>query len=180
MSKRHPGERLVSNPLDLDPSVYLAWGHLEEDVREREAGTISSPALCSGCGVPAITPALSYNQRIVNGENAVPGSWPWQVSLQVHTLGVGQGPGCFRPKGNLSPLMNLTFDPRITPASTSVVVLSSPRTGWSQLPTAKSRECIPLALPDPSLPTSPPKPLSSYPVSLSLQAWTPLCHFGRI
>ncbi|XP_036044684.1 chymotrypsin-like protease CTRL-1 [Onychomys torridus] len=35
-----------------------------------------------GCGVPAITPALSYNQRIVNGENAVSGSWPWQVSLQ--------------------------------------------------------------------------------------------------
>nr|XP_048293018.1 chymotrypsin-like protease CTRL-1 [Myodes glareolus] len=35
-----------------------------------------------GCGVPAITPALSYSQRIVNGQNAVPGSWPWQVSLQ--------------------------------------------------------------------------------------------------
>ncbi|XP_059118562.1 chymotrypsin-like protease CTRL-1 [Peromyscus eremicus] len=35
-----------------------------------------------GCGVPAITPVLSYNQRIVNGENAVSGSWPWQVSLQ--------------------------------------------------------------------------------------------------
>ncbi|KAG8521751.1 Chymotrypsin-like protease CTRL-1 [Galemys pyrenaicus] len=35
-----------------------------------------------GCGVPAIKPALNANQRIVNGENAVPGSWPWQVSLQ--------------------------------------------------------------------------------------------------
>ncbi|XP_025226049.1 chymotrypsin-like protease CTRL-1 isoform X1 [Theropithecus gelada] len=35
-----------------------------------------------GCGVPAIKPALSFSQRIVNGENAVPGSWPWQVSLQ--------------------------------------------------------------------------------------------------
>uniref|UniRef100_A0A8C8ZFF0 Chymotrypsin like n=1 Tax=Prolemur simus TaxID=1328070 RepID=A0A8C8ZFF0_PROSS len=35
-----------------------------------------------GCGVPAIKPALSFSQRIVNGENAVLGSWPWQVSLQ--------------------------------------------------------------------------------------------------
>uniref|UniRef100_A0A8C9EAW3 Chymotrypsin like n=1 Tax=Phocoena sinus TaxID=42100 RepID=A0A8C9EAW3_PHOSS len=35
-----------------------------------------------GCGVPAIRPVLSFSQRIVNGENAVLGSWPWQVSLQ--------------------------------------------------------------------------------------------------
>ncbi|TKC51880.1 hypothetical protein EI555_000155, partial [Monodon monoceros] len=34
------------------------------------------------CGVPAIRPVLSFSQRIVNGENAVLGSWPWQVSLQ--------------------------------------------------------------------------------------------------
>ncbi|KAL2086601.1 hypothetical protein ACEWY4_017660 [Coilia grayii] len=35
-----------------------------------------------GCGVPAIKPVVSGYTKIVNGENAVSGSWPWQVSLQ--------------------------------------------------------------------------------------------------
>ncbi|XP_041130954.1 chymotrypsin-C-like [Polyodon spathula] len=32
-----------------------------------------------GCGVPAIQPVLS---RVVNGVDAIPHSWPWQISLQ--------------------------------------------------------------------------------------------------
>ncbi|ELW63006.1 Chymotrypsinogen B2 [Tupaia chinensis] len=39
----------------------------------------------SCCGVPAIQPVLSGLSRIVNGEDAIPGSWPWQVSLQDKT-----------------------------------------------------------------------------------------------
>ncbi|KAM6123839.1 chymotrypsin-like protease CTRL-1 [Phoenicopterus ruber ruber] len=39
----------------------------------------------SGCGVPAISPSVLYNERIINGQSAVPGSWPWQVSLQTRS-----------------------------------------------------------------------------------------------
>uniref|UniRef100_A0A3B5R5U0 chymotrypsin n=1 Tax=Xiphophorus maculatus TaxID=8083 RepID=A0A3B5R5U0_XIPMA len=38
-----------------------------------------------GCGSPAITPVITGYARIVNGEEAVPHSWPWQVSLQDYT-----------------------------------------------------------------------------------------------
>nr|XP_029497728.1 chymotrypsin-like protease CTRL-1 [Oncorhynchus nerka] len=38
-----------------------------------------------GCGVPSIPPQVS-GLKIVNGQNAVSGSWPWQVSLQTHTI----------------------------------------------------------------------------------------------
>ncbi|NXU27728.1 CTRL protease, partial [Thalassarche chlororhynchos] len=42
----------------------------------------ASPA---GCGVPTISPSVYYSERIINGQNAVPGSWPWQVSLQTRS-----------------------------------------------------------------------------------------------
>ncbi|XP_047218539.1 chymotrypsin B-like [Girardinichthys multiradiatus] len=46
---------------------------------------VSSLAFIStayGCGVPATPPRVTGYTRIVNGEEAVPHSWPWQVSLQ--------------------------------------------------------------------------------------------------
>uniref|UniRef100_A0AAR2II40 chymotrypsin n=1 Tax=Pygocentrus nattereri TaxID=42514 RepID=A0AAR2II40_PYGNA len=35
-----------------------------------------------GCGIPDVPPVVTGYARIVNGEEAVPHSWPWQVSLQ--------------------------------------------------------------------------------------------------
>lgn len=34
------------------------------------------------CGNPAVKPRIA-TPRVVNGEEAIPHSWPWQVSMQV-------------------------------------------------------------------------------------------------
>ncbi|XP_040427489.1 chymotrypsinogen A-like [Cygnus olor] len=46
------------------------------------AGSARAAFSVANCGVPAIAPVIRGYNRIVNGEPAVPGSWPWQVSLQ--------------------------------------------------------------------------------------------------
>uniref|UniRef100_A0A8C3FJK8 chymotrypsin n=1 Tax=Chrysemys picta bellii TaxID=8478 RepID=A0A8C3FJK8_CHRPI len=48
---------------------------------ETQADSLSLP----GCGVQEIQPIISGYARIVNGEEAVPRSWPWQVSLQTNS-----------------------------------------------------------------------------------------------
>ncbi|KAE8594790.1 hypothetical protein XENTR_v10019802, partial [Xenopus tropicalis] len=47
-------------------------------------------ALAHGCGVPTYHP----NARVVNGDDARPYSWPWQVSLQVLNSGSRYGHYC--------------------------------------------------------------------------------------
>ncbi|KAK3091949.1 hypothetical protein FSP39_023932 [Pinctada imbricata] len=37
----------------------------------------------ASCGIPAIKPTIS-NKKIVGGREAIPNSWPWQVSLQFY------------------------------------------------------------------------------------------------
>eukprot|EP00058_Branchiostoma_floridae_P017814 XP_002603303.1 hypothetical protein BRAFLDRAFT_119702 [Branchiostoma floridae] len=63
--------------------------------------TLPPPTYAPGsCGTPAIQPRTSemlrYDQaegRIVNGDDATPHSWPWQISLQVsaNSNGIGSG-----------------------------------------------------------------------------------------
>ncbi|XP_012585913.1 PREDICTED: chymotrypsinogen B2-like [Condylura cristata] len=38
-----------------------------------------------GSGAPASDPELSITPRIINGRDAVPGAWPWHVTLQTPT-----------------------------------------------------------------------------------------------
>lgn len=40
----------------------------------------------AACGDPAIEPDTAPGDRIVNGHEAVPHSWPWQVSLQLASV----------------------------------------------------------------------------------------------
>ena len=53
-------------------SIFFIFIHLINETSSKD----------SGCGVPAIKPIIHGNERIINGENALEGSWPWVVSLK--------------------------------------------------------------------------------------------------
>jgi len=51
---------------------------VEEEEEEEEEAVLPGVA---GCGTPAFPPSVSV--RVVGGVEAMPHSWPWQVSLQT-------------------------------------------------------------------------------------------------
>ncbi|XP_064479513.1 chymotrypsinogen A-like [Ornithodoros turicata] len=67
------------------PVSQLCNGHFNcPDGSDEECGsTIAHVAADGQCGVPVIQPIEAVEDRIVAGEEARPGSWPWQVSLQA-------------------------------------------------------------------------------------------------
>ncbi|XP_057170195.1 chymotrypsinogen B-like [Ursus arctos] len=72
------------------PKLWVLGGHRGLEVPGLPPWPLGAPSTDQlpwpwppGCGVPAIHPKLSGLSRIINGEDAVPSSWPWQVSLQT-------------------------------------------------------------------------------------------------
>ena len=96
-----PRPRLLSSVQDLDKQSHfllVLYSSSKETLKGARESQVETMALLwilcclaaitvgSGCGVPAIAPVITgYPHRIVNGEEAVAHSWPWQVSLQDRT-----------------------------------------------------------------------------------------------
>ncbi|OXB58486.1 hypothetical protein ASZ78_009051 [Callipepla squamata] len=89
MSHTAPGCYKASSPGAQPrlPRMAFLWVLTCLALASTVSGTSPEPLLCPpiGCGVPQISPSVKYSERIINGQNAVSGSWPWQVSLQTRS-----------------------------------------------------------------------------------------------
>lgn len=95
--------------------------------------------------MPSIRPSVSGYNKIVNGQNAVSGSWPWQVSLQVIDLILATASLPPQPLqlNARAPFINVNFpETRTVEDSTSVEDLWSASTGLSLLLTAACRKSL--------------------------------------
>ncbi|KAG0410075.1 hypothetical protein HPB47_012814 [Ixodes persulcatus] len=56
------------------PCSRISWMSVTRNTWRRRA---------EQCGRPAVEPALDSGDRLVGGQAALPGSWPWQAFLPV-------------------------------------------------------------------------------------------------
>ncbi|VTJ50634.1 Hypothetical predicted protein [Marmota monax] len=88
-----PREQGGSCPAQPPPPLPLPTLPFSEGSQPHSPALLPPVPPASSCGVPSFPPNLSA--RVVGGDNAVPHSWPWQVSvLQSGTLDGkgGEGP----------------------------------------------------------------------------------------
>lgn len=94
-----------------------------------------SPA--SSCGDPTFPPNLST--RVVGGEDAVPHSWPWQVSMLQSRCRGWKGRAWHPRRADVWSFCRSLFSTsRMTHGGTPVEVVSSPPATSSLPPTASS------------------------------------------
>ncbi|XP_061471261.1 transmembrane protease serine 9-like isoform X2 [Rhineura floridana] len=75
------------------PGIYVHTANYRSWIDSRLLGKTSAVSI-PDCGTRPLEDEMTTWIRIVGGRDAQPGSWPWQVSLQVYRFGVGYHHTC--------------------------------------------------------------------------------------